>query len=345
MLIIPLQLTLVALLRILSTTPAAVCSAPISGRPVPADFVGDRVFVRWAAPGYQPLRFYTDTGGGLLSMFPEAVQRLSLPVDTVNWTEGADHGTTMRVRVPRALTEALVPPVPTALSLGFRLKPTDSTTVMLFEEYDASPPEDEPGYGWDGRLGSAWFADRVWTIDYYNRRFYFDGTKSVAPTDGSCWVPLGFQTDSTGHRTNSFPRITARIDGEAIQFLLDTGAHTELTDSAWRIVGANEPRHRATSFITTQRFEQWHNKHPEWLIVPNAEKQGGAAMMRVPTIEVGGHQIGPVWFTERPDRNFHDFMSQYMDQPIEGALGGSAWRYVTLVLDYPGAKAALLTSP
>ena len=74
-------------------------------------------------------------------------------------------------------------------------------------------------------------------------------------------------------------------------------------------------------------------------------KSVGSAIMRVPTIDVGGRQIGPVWFTERPDRNFHDFMSRYMDQPIEGALGGSAWRYVTLVLDYPGAKAALLTSP
>ena len=345
MLIIPLQLTLVALLRILSTTPAAVCSGPVGGRPVPADFVGNRVFVRWAAPGNQSLRFYTDTGGGVLSIFPEAVQRLSLPVDTLNWTHGADHGIAMRVHIPIALNEALVPPVPSALSVGFRLTPKASTTVLLLVENDGSPPEDETGYEWDGRLGSAWFADRVWTIDYPNRRIYFDGTKSVAPTDPSCWVPLGFQTDSTGHRTNSFPRITARIDGEDIQFLLDTGARTELTDSAWRIVGSHEPQHRATSFITTQRFEQWHKKHPEWLIVPDAEKPGGAAMMRVPTIEVGGQQIGPVWFTERPDRSFRDFMSQYMDQPIEGALGGSAWRYVTLVLDYPGAKAALLTSP
>jgi hypothetical protein len=345
MLNLPLKLTLIALLRVLSTTPHTVCSAPIGGRQVPADFVGDRVFVRWVAPGYQSLRVYTDTGGGLLSLFPKAVQRLSLPVDTLNWTEGADHGTQMTVRIPSALNDALVPPIPSALSVGFWPKPKDSTTVLLLVEYDGSSPEDEPGYEWDGRLGSSWFADRVWTIDYPNRRIYFDGTKSVAPTDPSCWVPLGFKTDSTGHRTNSFPRITARIDGEEIQFLMDTGAHTELTDSAWRKVGSNEPRHRATSFITTQRFEQWHKKHPEWLIVPNAEKQGGASMMRVPTIEVGGQQIGPVWFTERPDRNFKDFMSQYMDQPIEGALGGSAWRYVTLVLDYPGAKAALLTSP
>lgn len=345
MLIVPLQLTLVALLRILSTTPAAVCSAPIGGRPVPADFVGDRVFVRWAAPGYQSLRLYTDTGGGLLSLMPKAVQRLSLPVDTLTWTNGADHGNYMMARIPSALNEALVPPVPSAVSIGFRTKSKDSTTVLLAVESDGSPPEDESGYGWDGRLGSDWFANRVWTIDYPNKRIYFDGTKPVAPTDPSCWVPLGFQTDSAGHRTNSFPRITARIDGEDIQFLVDTGARIELTDSAWQIVGSNEPRHRATSFITTQRFEQWHKKHPEWLVVPNAEKTVGAAMMRVPTIEVGGHEIGPVWFTERPDRNFHDFMSKYMDLPIEGALGGSAWRYLTLVLDYPGAKAALLTSP
>ncbi len=344
MLTIPLQVTLIALLRVLFTTPNAVCSAPVGGRPVPADFVGDRVFVRWAAPGNQSLRLYTDTGGGLLSLFPKAVQRLSLPLDTLTWTNGADHGDYMMAHVPSALNEALVPPVPSALSIGFNMKSEDSTTVLLAVESE-SPPDDEFGYEWDGRLGAGWFADRVWTIDYPNRRFYFDGTKTVAPTDPACWVPLGFKTDSTGHRTNSFPRITARIDGENIQFLVDTGARIELTDNAWRIVGSNEPRHRATSFITRERFEQWHKKHSEWIIVPNAEKTVGAAMIRVPTIEVGGRRLGPVWFTERPDGNFRDFMSQYMDKPIEGALGGSAWRYVTLVLDYPGAKAALLTSP
>ena len=345
MLIIRLQLTLIALLRVLSTAPHGVCSAPTGGRPVAADFVGNRIFVQWAAPGFPSLRLYTDTGGALLSLFPEAVERLSLPVDTLNWTHGADHGTQLRVRIPSVLNEALVPPVPSALAIGLRVTPKDSTTVLLLEEYDGSPAVDEAGYEWDGRLGTDWFANRVWTIDYPHRRMYFDGEKSLGPTDPSCWMPIGFQTDSTGRRTNSFPRIAAKIDGEEIQFLLDTGAQTEVTDSAWRIVGSNEPRHRATSFITAQRFEQWHRKHPEWLIVLNAEKPGGAAMMRVPRIEVGGRQFGPVWFTERPDRNFRDFMSQYTDKPIEGALGGSAWRYVTLVLDYPGSKAALLTSP
>jgi len=38
-------------------------------------------------------------------------------------------------------------------------------------------------------------------------------------------------------------------------------------------------------------------------------------------------------------------MSQYMDRPIEGALGGSAFRYVTLIIDYPRARAAALLPP
>jgi hypothetical protein len=67
-------------------------------------------------------------------------------------------------------------------------------------------------------------------------------------------------------------------------------------------------------------------------------------MIRVPTIEIGSQKIGPVWFTERPNRSFHDFMSQYMDQPIDGALGGSAWRYGTLIIDYPRARAAVIVS-
>jgi hypothetical protein len=280
----------------------------------------------------------------LLSLFPESVQRLSLAVDTLNWTAGANHGTQMTVRIPTAFNESLVPPIPSAVSLRLRPTPQDPTTVLLLVEWSGSPPEDEAGYQWDGRLGSQWFADRVWTLDYPNKKMHFDGMNAVTPKDAACWIALGFKTDSTGHRTNSFPRLSARIDGEDIQFLLDTGALTELTDSAWRVIEPREPRHRATSFITTERFEQWHRRHPEWVVVQNAEKASGAPMIRVPTVEIGGQTLGPVWFTERPDRSFHEFMSQYMDQPIEGALGGSAWRYVKLVLDYPRARAALLTS-
>src|SRR5674476_698994 len=249
MLHLPLTLTLAAVLHGPVAPPPATCTAPIAGHPVPADFVGNRIFVRWTVPGHGTLRLYTDTGGGLLSLFPETVQYLTLPVDTLNWTNGANHGTQMTVRIPSALNKSLIPPIPSAVALRIRPTPKDSTTVLLLVEWSGSPPEDEAGYGWDGRLGSQWFADRVWTLDYPRRRMYFDGTKAVAPSDPTCWISLGFKTDSTGHRTNSFLRLTARIDGEDIQFLLDTWALTERTDSAWKVIGPREPRHRATSFI------------------------------------------------------------------------------------------------
>ena len=340
----PVQFALAALLHSPAAPALAKCESPVRGHPVPTDFVGNRIFVRWSVPGHGKLRLYTDTGGGLLSLFPETVQVLSLPVDTLNWTVGTSHGTQMWVQIPPAFNATLVPPVPSAVTIRFHPTPKDSTTAVLLVDWSGSPPTDESGITWDGRLGSQWFADRVWTLDYPNRRMYFNGTSAVAPVDASCWIPLGFKTDSTGHRINSFPRITARINGEDISLLLDTGALTELNDSAWKIIGPREPRHRATSFITTERFEQWHRKNPDWLVVQNAEKPSGSPMIRVPTVEIGGRSVGPVWFTERPDRSFHEFMSQYMDKPIEGALGGSAWRYVTLVLDYPRARAALLTS-
>ena len=62
-------------------------------------------------------------------------------------------------------------------------------------------------------------------------------------------------------------------------------------------------------------------------------------MIEVPSISIGGHAVGPVWFTVRPDRNFHQFMSRWMDRRIEGAVGGSAFRYFRITLDYPNAVA------
>ena len=64
-------------------------------------------------------------------------------------------------------------------------------------------------------------------------------------------------------------------------------------------------------------------------------------MIEVPLVKIAPVTVGPVWFSARPDATFHDFMSQMMDKKIEGALGGSALRYLDIVIDYPGAKAWL----
>jgi hypothetical protein len=106
-------------------------------------------------------------------------------------------------------------------------------------------------------------------------------------------------------------------------------------------VKPGEREERATSFIVHERFERWHARHPDWPTIARAERGWGSRMIRVPLIEVAGQRIGPVWFTERPDASFRWF-SQWMDRKVEGALGGSAWRYGTVVLDYPRARLAFL---
>lgn len=300
---------------------------------VPARFITDRVFAQWHTTSAGDLLLYTDTGGGMVSLYPEAVTRLGVRIDTVRWHRGTESGMRLVVKVPRVVGDSLFP------------VPLDSNPAFarFLVQYDEQPPPDASGVSWDGRLGSLWFAGGVWIIDYPHRRLYFNGTSVVGPRGRDCWVPLGFQIDSLGKRTNSFPRITARIDGEPIEFLLDTGARTQLTDDALSVVDPSESRFRATSFIIQDRFDAWHRRHPDWPMVPRGEEPTGFAMIRVPMIEIDGRTVGPVWFTARPNGNFQKFMSQYMDRPIEGALGGSAWKYVTLILDYPRARAAVLT--
>jgi hypothetical protein len=88
--------------------------------------------------------------------------------------------------------------------------------------------------------------------------------------------------------------------------------------------------------------DRWRAKHPGWRVIANADRSvAGMPMIEVPSMSIGGHRVGPVWFTVRPDRNFHQFMSQWMDRRIDGAIGGSALRYLRITLDYPNAIAEL----
>lgn len=52
-----------------------------------------------------------------------------------------------------------------------------------------------------------------------------------------------------------------------------------------------------------------------------------------------GYLPGPVWFTERPDASFHQFMGQWMDKTPEGAVGGNVFCHFVMTVDYPDATA------
>jgi hypothetical protein len=190
----------------------------------------------------------------------------------------------------------------------------------------------------DGFLGTTWFQDRVWTLDYPAKEFTYHAANPPGVPAGAQVLRLGFRTDSLGRRLQHYPRIAVEVDGETLQLLFDTGATTILSDSALTALQDGRSPARATSFIARAVFDTWRTRHPEWRVIPRAEAFSGMEMIEVPRVALGRLEVGPVWFTVRNDVNYRNF-SRSFDQPIVGALGGNALRAFRITLDYPRARA------
>lgn len=286
---------------------------------MPARFEGDRVFLELRTAEGQPLRLYTDTGGGLY-LHDHVAARLRLPIESA---EG-DGGPIEVVRMP-----ALDPstPMPAVQVLDGRL-----------------PVAHEDPFGGafgDGMLGQAWFRDRVWTFDYRAHALTLH-PGPVACDDGSV-APLHFPAQG-GQRVGHYPRIQAEIDGRVIDLLFDTGATVLLTEPGLAALDDGGPSERATSFIVRSVFDGWRRDHPDWRVIEGADRMANDPMIEVPSVRIGELRVGPVWFTARADPNFHEFMSQWMDRRVDGALGGSALRTLRVTVDYPAARVCLRTA-
>jgi hypothetical protein len=257
------------------------------------------------------MRFLTDTGGGLF-ILADQLPALGFAVD-----DGTES-----IPFPAMDSAARIPtPLPTDGRLWINPRRQGVIDESL-----------------TGMLGAPWFAGRCWLFDYPGKRLLVLPDIELDPSDPHV-VPLAFQTDGDGKRTSHFPRIQVEIDGETFDLLFDTGAQTVLSETAYFDLGGEGERLRATSFITTTIFEKWLLEHPEWPVLPEADTILNAPMMRVPAVTVGGHVVGPIWFTRRPDANFHDYMSRWMDKPVDGALGGNCLGYFRITVDYPAGLA------
>ncbi|MGN6739056.1 hypothetical protein [Dyella sp.] len=196
--------------------------------------------------------------------------------------------------------------------------------------------------GEDGQLGASYLGTRAWTFDYPAHRLVAEGGH-WAPAVGTHRTPLGFRHEA-GEPALYFPRIVVQVDGQPIDFLLDTGATAHPTAEGKRIVGT-ETVHGfgVTSYITTSMLDRWHAAHPDWRVVTQGDDLFGPShvmrLIEVPKLVIAGWTVGPVWFTERPDKNFHQFMAQMMDKPPEGAIGGNVFDHFRMTLDYPHATA------
>lgn len=296
---------------------AALCAggalAAEATRELPAIFEHDRIHVAPTLDG-ERVELYTDTGGGWNALTPQALRRLRL----AERTESMD-GQTF-VPFPHFDRDAWIPDAP------------------LFAANRLAVSADLLGH--DGFLGSRWFADRVWELDYPRARMRVLGPEArpVATTHA---VKLAFQTNDTGQRTTHFARMPITVDGETFDVLLDTGATATLTETSAPLFDVAPGTNVGTSFIEHDVFARWHARHPDWKVIEKADRKGKdeRRMIRVPAVTIASHTVGPVWFAEQPSGAFQRFMAQWMDQPTWGALGGSGLRYFRIVIDYPNAVA------
>jgi hypothetical protein len=285
---------------------------------LPAQFEANRIYVSPVTESGDTLRLYTDTGGGRHPiLLQQKAEQLGLsPVDTL--TQG-------RRSIPLVpfpdIREGAPFPEPADRALAM---PNGRRAQIL-----------DVG---DGMLGAGWFAGRVWTFDFGDEKLLHHPNADEFTFDAKHSVDLAFQVDSAGHRASHHPRIEATIADSTYSFLFDTGATSVVTDSAQRAFGW--PDAFGSSFIAASVFERWRTRHPEWAVAEGASVfRGGTPMIRVPEVTIAGHTVGPVWFERRPDPAFKKRMTRSMDRPVDGALGGSLFKFFRITVDYPGARA------
>lgn len=297
-------------------------AAAATAQVVPTDYEAGHFYATPRTTGGQSLRLLVDTGGGgregMYWITAKAAERLHLSTSPC-----------------KADASIQVVPAPTfAPDQG--LPEPDSPcgrSVMVVDK----------AFSDDGMVGSHYLGTRVWTFDYPGRRLVIEG-EGWKPAGGAHASPLGFRRDAASRVDLHFPRIVARVDGQPIDFLLDTGATAHPTAAGRQASGvATVHGEGVTSYITTSQLERWHAAHPDWRVVDKGDDLGGPAhatrLIEVPALVIAGWRVGPVWFTERPDRNFHQFMAQMMDKPPEGAIGGNVFAHFRMTLDYPHATA------
>ena len=292
---------------------------------VPARYDEGRWIVRPVTIDGDTLDLYTDSGGGVLFVARERLPR-STALSPGPATPKGD--STFAIAWPAFAPAGAFPP-PVASSPMPLMTGAGAAFARMFTNSPAR----------DGFLGNAFFAGRIWVFDYPRHRLSTLRTGTTVSGSGAGAIPLFFKNRSPTDDGAWFPRMRIAVDGDSLDLLLDTGATTLLTDSALAVIGDARPASRAASFITRTVADGWSARHPQWRVVRRAESGTGADMIEVPTIAIGGVLAGPVWFTVRADGNFSEYMSQWMDRPIVGALGGSGLRYYRVVADYPGRRA------
>jgi len=312
--------TFVAALGAFAAAPAlARADEPQGPLVIPTVYEGGRFFAtpRVAADG-ATMKLWLDTdGSGFL--FSDSVTRWKLPL-----VPDPNGKPTRWARLPEFAPDASIP------------SPAGRDGRLIVFTRDAAARNDPILNGFDGQLGASWFQGGRWTFDYPARRVLLRGP--LTATDGTR-VRVAFPHDASGGRIDGgeYPNVLVAIDGVQHAMSLDIAATVALNAIARRRFADEQPAVRATSFVKRAVVAAWRAKHPDWTFFENISVTPGIAAIRVPAVHIEAINLGPVWFTTRPDDDVFDGP----DAALDGKLGANAYANRVVTLDYPRAILAI----
>jgi len=316
---------MLSLLLIISFFFIDIASASTEWQSVPAKFECDRIYAELKVNG-KAQYFFTDSGGGLKPFtFKETVADWRITSPKYNEAqEGNEKFVLAKMDWPK--------------KIGWDFYPRNSEKVEL-RIADCSKFKDNEfclmkEFMRDGFVGAGWYADKVWKLDYVTGKITYSSSSSENLKNA---IPLGFKTVA-GKRISHQPRMSVEIDGKTHDMLFDTGATAWYSDEAKKRLGLKEYSFCSASFIRRSVFNELRKKHPHWKIIVSGDKfSGGSDLIEIPSVKVGKHSVGPVWFAARKDEIYNWYSQELMDQNIDGAIGGNVFRHFIVSIDYPKA--------
>ena len=300
---------------------------------LPAIFInGERFCIKMPTSLGDTLLAFGDSGGGISMLMPTAVENNHLrPKIKIGIAQGIIPAKYILFR-DLVSNLHIPPPFPMRIynirrpfarvDVPFLLVPPGGGEIKEFTEF-------MPGI--DIFLGQNFFMGKSWTFDYIHQQVWVNTPISIKDEGKPGVQRIGFKKNENHEAVFGHASMVIEINGELIDVLFDTGASIILTDSGKKQMNTNSLT-IGGSFIAASIFDKWRKEHPEWKFYKGADKNGD--VIEVPIVKIGGIEVGPVLFSKRRDEDWSKGMIKSMDKIVKGAIGGSAFKYLKVTIDY-----------
>lgn len=300
---------------------------------IPSYFVeGERFYVKLPISDKDSMLGFCDTGGGICMLMPQTINKFGMDAKL---RTGILKGV---MPLKYILFNDIVQNTNFPQPYPLRSFPLRSPFVRILNPYLIVPPIDEQlnmmtdvQPEMDAFLGQGFFMNKSWTFDYPKKEVWVNTPLHDVDINAPNVQKLGFKKNSNNEKIFGHPSMTIEIDGDSIPVLFDTGATIMLSENGKKQMGT-EKKTIGASFIAASIFDKWRKMHPEWKFYEKADLR--ADIIEVPTIKIGGYEVGPVLFAKRPDEAWSEGMISSMDKIVKGAIGGSALKYLKVTIDY-----------